>query len=89
MRLNILDLKINLLITVKEVNGQVICEINDSGIGIPSEDLEKIFNPFFRSQSTDHLDIKGTGLGLSIVSRLCELLKIEISISSQIKKEHK
>ena len=77
-------LKDQLTVTVKEVNGQVICEINDTGIGIPSEDLKKIFNPFFRSQSTDQLDIKGNGLGLSIVSRLCELLKIEISVSSQL-----
>ena len=77
-------LKDQLTVTVKEVNGQVICEINDTGIGIPAQDLKKIFNPFFRSQSTDELDIKGNGLGLSIVSRLCELLKIEITVSSQL-----
>lgn len=77
-------LKDQLTVTVKEVNGQVICEINDTGIGIPAQDLKKIFNPFFRSQSTDQLNIKGNGLGLSIVSRLCELLKIEISVSSQL-----
>lgn len=77
-------LKDQLTVTVKEVNGQVICEINDTGIGIPARDLKKIFNPFFRSQSTDQLDIKGNGLGLSIVSRLCELLKIEITVSSQL-----
>ncbi|MBC5837668.1 sensor histidine kinase [Flavobacterium muglaense] len=76
--------KDQLTVIVKEVNGQVICEINDTGIGIPTEDLKKIFNPFFRSQSIDQLDIKGNGLGLSIVSRLCELLKIEISVSSQL-----
>lgn len=72
-----------LTIELTAVEDEIVCYISDSGIGIPAEDLRKIFNPFFRSQSTDHLDIKGTGLGLSIVSRLCELLKIEISILSQ------
>lgn len=73
-----------LSIAIKEIDGQVSCAIIDTGIGISAEDLKKIFNPFFRSQSTDHLDVKGTGLGLSIVSRLCELLKVDISISSKI-----
>ena len=45
-------------------------------------DLEKIFNSFFRSDATNHTNIKGTGLGLSIVKRLCDLLKIEVSVTS-------
>ncbi|WP_367752999.1 sensor histidine kinase [Flavobacterium sp. WC2430] len=72
-----------LAIVLTELEGKVVCTIADSGIGIPKEDLQKIFNPFFRSQSTDHPDIKGTGLGLSIVSRLCKLLNIKVTISSQ------
>ncbi|WP_369765121.1 ATP-binding protein [Flavobacterium sp. WC2429] len=72
-----------LAIVLTELEGKVTCHISDSGIGIPKEDLQKIFNPFFRSQSTDHPDIKGTGLGLSIVSRLCKLLNIKVTISSQ------
>ena len=59
------------------------CHIIDSGIGIRKEDLERIFNPFYRSNATDHPEIKGTGLGLSIVKRLCSLLSVEIEISSQ------
>tara|TARA_R110000868_G_scaffold40008_4_gene138762 strand:- start:11144 stop:12523 length:1380 start_codon:yes stop_codon:yes gene_type:complete len=72
-----------LTFAVTELDGKVVCTITDSGIGIPKEDLQKIFNPFFRSQSTDHPDIKGTGLGLSIVSRLCKLLDIDVAISSK------
>ena len=72
-------------LTVKIVNNGVKleCHIIDSGIGIPEEDLERVFNPFYRSKSTHHPNIKGTGLGLSIVKRLCSLLSIEIKISSQ------
>ena len=72
-------------LTVKIINNgvKVECHIIDSGIGIPAEDLEIIFNPFYRSKSSDHPEIKGTGLGLSIVKKLCSLLGITISITSQ------
>ena len=59
------------------------CHIIDSGIGIPAEDLQKIFNQFYRSKTIEHTGIKGTGLGLSIVKRLCTLLQIDIKITSK------
>jgi signal transduction histidine kinase len=61
---------------------QIICSILDNGIGIPTIDLEKVFQPFFRSKALNHPDIKGIGVGLSIVQRLCLLLNIGINISS-------
>ena len=72
-------------LSVKIMNNRskIECHIIDSGIGIPNEDLERIFNPFYRSKSTDHPEIKGTGLGLSIVKRLSSLLSIEIAITSE------
>jgi signal transduction histidine kinase len=63
-----------------------VCTISDSGIGIPKEDLDKISNPFFRSNPTQHPDIKGSGLGLSIVARLAGLLNIQFEIQSEINK---
>lgn len=69
--------------TLESSGSTLICTISDTGIGIPSDDIEKIFNPFFRSNSIEQTTIKGTGLGLSIVSRLCELLDIKIAVSSQ------
>jgi signal transduction histidine kinase len=60
----------------------VVCSIADTGIGIPREDLDKIFNPFYRSHTLEYPDIKGIGIGLSIVKRLCDLLKIQIHIDS-------
>lgn len=73
----------SLTIVLKEVNSIIECHISDTGIGIPAEDVDKIFNQFYRSQSSSHPEIKGTGLGLSIVKRLCTLLNIDIAISSQ------
>lgn len=71
-------------IVLSEQNGKIICKISDTGIGIAKEDLEAIFNPFFRSNSTDHPEIKGTGLGLSIVKRITELLHIKFKIDSEM-----
>jgi signal transduction histidine kinase len=65
-------------------NNKVICTIKDEGVGISEEDKHKIFNAFYRSKSMDHPNVKGNGLGLSIVKRLCDLLKIEIDITSNI-----
>lgn len=58
--------------------------IIDNGIGIASADVAKVFQSFYRSDSSNHASIKGTGLGLSIVKRLCDLLKIEITIESEL-----
>jgi signal transduction histidine kinase len=44
---------------------QMIVEVSDTGVGIPAEDLERIFEKFWRSGS-DLAEIEGTGLGLAI-----------------------
>ena len=77
------DADSSVLITITKEGQTVKCSFVDSGIGISSEDVENIFNPFFRSNSTEHPEIKGTGLGLSIVKKLCLLLNIDIQISSK------
>lgn len=61
---------------------EIICSIIDNGIGIPPADLEKVFQPFFRSKALNHPSIKGIGVGLSIVQRLCSLLSIGINLTS-------
>ncbi len=73
-------------ITLSQNENTTICTISDNGIGIPKEDLDKISNPFYRSNPTQHPDIKGSGLGLSIVKRLAELLGVQIEIQSEINK---
>jgi signal transduction histidine kinase len=72
-----------LTITISKGINTIECSIVDSGIGINSEDVGKVFNSFFRSDSIEHPEIKGTGLGLSIVEKLCAVLAIDIYISSQ------
>lgn len=72
-------------VALSENDGTVIT-ITDTGMGIPAQDLQKIFNQFYRSKATEHSNIKGTGLGLSIVKRLCLLLGIAIDIYSKEEK---
>ena len=54
-------------ITVREDRGQLVLEIADRGPGIPEDDRDKIFEPFFTGKT------QGTGLGLAIVHRVVEL----------------
>ncbi len=48
-------------------------EVSDSGIGIPADDLERIFNPFEQNLSKDASACESTGLGLALTRRMVEL----------------
>ena len=64
--------------------GRLRCAIQDEGIGIRPEDLDRIFDPLYRSDALSHKEIGGTGLGLSIVAKACQLLDIELSVASEL-----
>lgn len=57
--------------------------IRDNGIGIAPENLEKIFEPFYRSDDALNNSIDGTGLGLSIVQNLIKLMNGNIYVNSE------
>ncbi|RYU96536.1 sensor histidine kinase [Emticicia agri] len=59
-----------------------IVTIKDEGIGIPKEDLETIFAPFYRSKNA--LNISGFGIGLSVCNKIVELHKGKINIQSEL-----
>lgn len=71
----------NIFVSWNELNG-LLC-IKDEGIGISEEQLPKLFNPFYRADSSRSSMIKGNGLGLSIVKKLADLQQIEISVFSE------
>ncbi len=64
----------------------VILTIADSGIGIPPEDLDRIFERFYRVEKARSQDSGGTGLGLSIVKHLVQSMSAEIQVSSVLGK---
>ena len=57
------------LVRVKEYENEIAIEVVDTGIGIPPDELPKIFDDFFRGRKAGK---KGTGLGLSISKRIIE-----------------
>ncbi len=60
----------------------VSVEVEDSGIGIPDEELETIFEPFTQSENGKRAQRGGVGLGLPIVKQLCMLMGGEISVTT-------
>ena len=63
-------------VTVREMPGHYLVDIEDSGLGISLENLKRIFNPFFTTKE------KGSGLGLSIVRKIIEAHHGSIRIES-------
>ncbi|ACK68511.1 response regulator receiver sensor signal transduction histidine kinase [Gloeothece citriformis PCC 7424] len=65
-----------------EKGERVILSVEDQGIGIPLEDQQKLFKPFFRANNVEN--IAGTGLGLAIVQRCVETHGGQIEVKSQV-----
>jgi signal transduction histidine kinase len=63
---------------------QIVINIVDTGIGIPVEDINSLFLPFFRCKNAGN--IPGTGLGLAIVKHMSELIDSDISVKSELNK---
>lgn len=66
---------------VDQIKDDIAIKISDTGIGIIEDELNSIFEPFFRGSNVKY--IKGTGMGLSVVKRFIELHKGKISINSK------
>lgn len=77
-------------LTVKCINQNNICNLiiscKDTGRGIKSENINKLFNKFERLDTEINTNIEGTGLGLAITKKLVELMGGKINVESQFGK---
>lgn len=72
------------LITLGEEGFFLKTTVSDTGVGIPKEDLPRIFDRFYRVKSPQTRHVVGTGLGLSIVKNLVDAHLGRITIESEV-----
>lgn len=63
---------------------RVLVTIADTGIGIPSAELERLFDRFFRASNATEAEIPGTGLGLSIVREIIRAHQGHLEVESEL-----
>ena len=63
--------------------GAAVLSVSDTGIGIPKDSQERVFERFYRVDKSHSKKISGTGLGLSIVKHVAEYHKAKIELVSQ------
>ena len=68
-------------LNIRLEKNEIIIKVRDEGIGIPSDDVNKVFEPYFRTKLTEN--ISGIGLGLAIAKRAVALHGGEITLTSK------
>ncbi|MCX5667010.1 MAG: GAF domain-containing sensor histidine kinase [Candidatus Omnitrophica bacterium] len=71
-------------VSLEETENSINISVRDTGMGIPKDDLDKVFDRFYRVERNDTAGIPGTGLGLSIVKDIVNMHKGAISVESEI-----
>lgn len=73
-------------VTIRPRNGMIETSVEDTGFGIPKQELEHVFEKFYRVRDDNTRDIRGTGLGLSLVKLIVETHGGEITVDSEVGK---
>ena len=70
--------------TIDAETSMVTFKVCDTGVGIPQQDLDKIFAMYYQVDLPEHQSATGTGIGLAICQQMVTLMNGEISVSSVI-----
>ena len=72
-----------IVVGMRPAGGWVEAWVEDTGIGIEREELDRIFEAFYRTPAARNSGAVGTGLGLSIVSRMAQRMGGSVSVESE------
>jgi signal transduction histidine kinase len=75
-----------ILVGTQSEGTQVKVWVTDCGIGIPREELPKLFKKFYRIERQETRGIKGTGLGLALVKQIMDAHQGTVSVESEVGK---
>jgi signal transduction histidine kinase len=67
----------------KEVDLSALVEVTDTGVGIPENELKKVFNKYEQTEAGKNASLKGTGLGLAISREIIQLHHGEVGVRSK------
>ena len=70
-------------VTLDEQGGRMVTRVTDTGIGVPTDELSRIFEEFYRSDSAREQVELGTGLGLPIVNQVVSVYQGSLQIDSR------
>jgi len=70
-------------VSVEQRANDVLMSVKDSGIGIPKDEQERIFEKFYRASNAKQIRPDGTGLGLYTASILADKIGAKVSFESE------